>query len=169
MSFHPAGGTGTEVGVPPPPPGPGVAPPFAAPPADRSRRALWIGLGVGGALLLLCCVGGLFGIGVLVVSTTEEAKRQASKVVTVYLDALRAGDYRTAHAQYCDSLADDVSREELAAQARREPFSDYSLDEPRFIEYIEVTARLLTSGGERRRTFLVDTAGGQDLKICGIR
>src|SRR5437016_152585 len=45
--------------VPSPPRGPGVAPPFAAPPTDRSRKSLWIGLGVGALLLVLCCVGGV--------------------------------------------------------------------------------------------------------------
>lgn len=168
MSFHPAGGI-ADVGVPAPPPGPGVAPPFAAPPTDRSRRGLWIGLGVGGLVLLLCCAGGLVGIGVLLVGATEQAKRQATEVVKVYLTALREGDYRTAHAQYCARLARGVSREELAAQARREPFTDFRLDEPRLANAVEVTAHLtITGGGETTRTFFLETAG-QQLQICEVR
>jgi hypothetical protein len=167
MTFLPAGGV-ADVGVPAPPPGPGVAPPFAAPPSDKSRRGLWIGLGVGGLVLVLCCVGGLVGIGVLVVGATDQAKRQATEVVTVYLTALRNGDYRTAHAQYCDRLAGQTTREELAAETRAQPFTDFRLDEPRLTNAIEVTAHLTTRSGEVDKIFLLDTAG-QDLQICGIR
>ena len=65
MSHHPAGGVGLDPNVPAPPPGPGAAPPFAAPPTDRNKRGLWIGLIAGGLALVLCCVGGVFGIAVL--------------------------------------------------------------------------------------------------------
>jgi hypothetical protein len=167
MSFHPAGGI-ADAGVPAPPPGPGVAPPFAAPPSDKSRRGLWIGLGVGGLVLLLFCAVGLFGIGVLVVGATDQAKREATQVVTSYLNALQAGRYDRAHAYYCDRLAREVTRVELAAEARREPFTDFRLDDPRIANGVEVAAHLTTSGGEVTKTFYLETAG-QELQICAIR
>jgi hypothetical protein len=163
-SAGPAG----PVGVPAPPAGPGASPPFAAPPTDRNRRGLWIGLGIGGLVLLLCCVGGVFGIGVLYVGATDQAKRQATAVVQAHLDALIDGDFRTAHDQFCDELARDISRDELQQQMRSESFTDYRLEDPRLGTFVEVTAHLRGRAGEVVRTYLLDTAG-QELQICGIR
>lgn len=87
--------------VPAPPPGPGVVTPFAAPPRDRDLRGLWIGLGVGGLVLALCCVGGALGGGFLLAGLEGVARSQLASVVDDYLTALRAEDYATARAQLC--------------------------------------------------------------------
>jgi hypothetical protein len=166
MSYHPAGGIDTD--VPAPPPGPGAAPPFAAPPTDRNKRGLWIGLGIGGLVLLLCCVGGAFGIGVLIVGGTEQVKREAEATVTAYLDAVRAEEWEVAHQQFCPPLAAQVSPSQVAARERRQPFTSYTLDEPTLSETVEVVARLATSSGEVLRFFQLDTDGSRVL-ICGIR
>jgi hypothetical protein len=155
------------VTVPGPPPGPGVAPPFVAPPADRNRRGLWIGLGVGGVLLLLCCVGGVFGIGVLIVGTIDEAKRQATAVVEEYLNATIDRDFDRARDQFCPDLAAGLDPADLAAEASRQPFDSYRLEEPRLAGSIEVTAHLAVGAGIVVKTFLVDPVG-QEYKICGI-
>ena len=115
----PPGGPDGE--VPAPPRGPGVAPPFAAPPTDRNRRGLWIGLGVGGLVLVLCCVGGLFGFGLILVSGAEKVKTEAHQVVTDYLSALQREDYNKAYDLLCPAAtahesADDC-REGAAAAA----------------------------------------------------
>lgn len=166
MSYHPGGGVETDVPVPPP--GPGAAPPFAAPPTDRNRRGLWIGLIAGGLLLVLCCVGGVFGIGVLVVGSTEQAKNQAEATVRTYLDAVQAEDWDLAHEQLCSRLAAQVSPDELASRESRQPFTSYRLDEATLSESIDVLARLQTSAGEVRRLFQLDTEGTR-LAICAIR
>lgn len=86
--------------VPPPPPGPGVVTPFAAPPRDRNMRGLWIGLGVGGLVMVLCCVGGILGGGFLFTGLEGIARSQLSGVVDGYLAALKAEDYATARDEY---------------------------------------------------------------------
>lgn len=168
MSFHPAGGVGIDPGVPAPPPGPGTAPPFVAPPTDKNKRGLWIGLGIGGLVLLLCCVGGIFGIGVLYVSGIEEVKRQATAAVTQYLDAVRDGNYAGARTLYCPSYANQVSTAKLASQARSEGVTSYRLDEPTIATYIDVRAHLQTGAGEVSRLFQMNTADA-DLCIINIR
>lgn len=87
--------------VPAPPPGPGVVTPFAAPPRDRDMRGLWIGLGVGGLVLVLCCVGGVLGGGFLLTGLEGVARSQMGSVVSDYLTALRTQDYETARSQLC--------------------------------------------------------------------
>lgn len=87
--------------VPAPPPGPGVVTPFAAPPRDRDMRGLWIGLGVSGVVLALCCVSGALGGGFLLAGLEGVARSQLASVVDDYLTALRATDYATARAQLC--------------------------------------------------------------------
>jgi hypothetical protein len=166
MSSYPVGPVGGA--VPAVPPGPGVAPPFAAPPTDKSKRSLLIGLGVGGLVLLLCCVGGLFGVGILAVGGTEDAKRQATSTVTTYLDALLADDYATAHQQLCNRLARQLSVEDLQLLDEREPFTGFRLDEPSLSATVEVTAHLAAPRGEIAKLFSLETAG-QHLKICDIR
>jgi hypothetical protein len=156
-----------DLGVPAPPRGPGVAPPFAAPPTDRNKRGLWIGLGVGAVVLLLCAVGGVAGIFVLYRAGTEQVKRDAVTVVTTYLNALRGNDFNTAQAQLCPRLAREYSPARLAADFRAWPFTNFRLDEPRVTNGIEVTAHLDTSGGTVDRTFGVVNQA-QTLKICDI-
>jgi hypothetical protein len=168
MSFHPAGGVRVNADVPAPPPGPGAAPPFAAPPTDRNKRGLWIGLGVGGLVLLLCCVGGAFGIGVLFIGGTEQVKREAEATVTTYLDAVQGQQWDLAHQQLCARYAARMSPSQLATQERRQPFTAYTLDEPTLAETVDVVARLTTSSGEVRRLFQLDTEGSR-LAICAMQ
>lgn len=87
--------------VPAPPPGPGVVTPFAAPPRDRDMRGLWIGLGIGGLVLALCCIGGVLGGGFLLSGLEGVARSQLASVVEDYLTAMRAQDYETARGQLC--------------------------------------------------------------------
>src|SRR5689334_21469307 len=96
-------------GVPAPPPGPGVASPFAAPPRDRDNKRLWISLGVGGAVLLLCCVGGILGIGILASGSEDIVKSQATAVVTTYLEGLEKQNYRVAYDQLCNDITRQMS------------------------------------------------------------
>jgi hypothetical protein len=155
-----------DLGVPAPPRGPGVAPPFAAPPTDRNKRGLWIGLGVGALVLVLCAVGGVVGLAILYRAGTEQVKRDATTVVTTYLNALRGNDFNTAQAQLCPRLAREYSPARLASQYRADPFTDFRLDEPKVSDVVEVTAHLDTRTGVEDRTFQLVNQG-QTMKICG--
>src|SRR5262245_28432235 len=67
-----------------PPPGPGVQPPFAAPPTDGDRTRVWVGLGVGAAALVLCCLGGLAGLAGLIYTGTQAIDEQSRVTVDRY-------------------------------------------------------------------------------------
>src|SRR4051812_37595970 len=108
-------------GLPPPPPGPGVAPPFNAPPTDRNRRGLWIGLGVGALVMVLCCAGGIFGFVLLTVSGSRQIERDAVVVVRDYLAALQDRDYAAAYDQLCPAMTRSESLQQFEARESRRP------------------------------------------------
>jgi len=153
---------------PPPPPGPGVTPPFAAPPADRDRRRLWIGLGAGAAVLLLCCVGGLVGLGVVIVSAVKQGEREATTVVTTYLDAMRAGEPETAYDQLCRDFAATTSVADLQEQIEDQPIESFQLGEPELIQAVEIDAQVrYDDGSTGTLRFFVDI-DRSEYRICDI-
>ena len=167
MSFHPAGGVGLDPGfvpppgqgVPAPPQGPGAAPPFAAPPTERDKRRMWMSIGIGITVLLLCCAGAAGGIGVIIFSGLEDSKRQATATVEAYLDAVQDGNTRGARAQICSDLGAGVSPSELVSRASSTEFTSYSLGEAKFTSTIDVPATLSTPSGEVRQWYLVGSEG----------
>ena len=156
--------------VPPPPPGPGVQAPFAAPPTERDRKRLWIGLGVGAALLVLCCGGGAFGIGALVVARTDALRSEGTAVVRQYLDGLRDGDYRHSYNLLCGDLRATMTPTTFSSQQEREPHVvSYTLQEPQLTGTgVAVGADVTTTGGGtgHREFELVEDADVGALRIC---
>ncbi len=108
-----------------PPPGPGVRPPFAAPPSERNPR-LWIGLVVGGLAVLLCCGGGLVGLGGFFIWAVNDTNDQAKTAVSGFLDALRDQDYGKAYDLQCARVRQSESEDEFTTRAT---------DNPRLVEY----------------------------------
>jgi hypothetical protein len=157
-------------GPPEPPPGPGVTPPFTAPPTDRNRRGLWIGLGVGALAVILCCVGGVFGFGLLAVNTSKQLEANATEVVRGYLDALEGRDYDKAYSYLCPALTRRLSANEFAEQQQARPRPvDYRLGQPEIGSTVVVPADVSYSDGTTalRRYTLTQEAGSTDLHICG--
>jgi hypothetical protein len=159
-------------GPPQPPPGPGVRVPFAAPPAERDRRRLWIGLGAGSAVLALCCVGGIFGFGALLVQTSRNLLTEATTVVGGYLSDLRDNNYPAAYNRLCASVRNQVSLAQFSATADAQPpLVSFSLDTPRAAgTAVYVQAHVVRENGESEPDFKLvregQSTGG--LKICGI-
>jgi hypothetical protein len=75
--------------APPPPPGPGVQAPFVAPPTDGARQRRWWAVGLSVGVAVLCCVGGLFGTGGLVVLGGRMVIDSTRAVVIRHLTAVR--------------------------------------------------------------------------------
>lgn len=104
------------------PPGyapPGYAPPYgppyygspAQPPPKKSRKALWIVLGIVGVVLLLAAAGVVILLNV-VGGTTNQARGLADDFNKLII----AGDVDTAYDKYLDpALMQKLSREEFAA------------------------------------------------------
>jgi hypothetical protein len=107
----------TVDGTPPAPPqGPGLQPPFVSPPTDGTTRRRWIAAGVATAVAIVCCLGGIFGIGALVnLQTTADAEK-AKQVVTEYLTALQNENYGHAYALLCDNVRQATTPDQFAAQ-----------------------------------------------------
>ncbi|MDT4988144.1 MAG: hypothetical protein QOI74_2238 [Micromonosporaceae bacterium] len=160
----------SAAGPPLPPPGPGVTPPFTAPPDDRNRRGLWLGLGIGAFLLVVCCAGGVFGVGLFAVTTTRQVEANATATVRTYLDALATADYEKAYAQLCPDLTRRTSQGEFAGRQQAQPRPEsFREDKPVISATITVGADVIYADGStaRRRYRLAQQAGSQDLLICG--
>jgi hypothetical protein len=155
------------VGVPAPPPGPGVAPPFAVPPRDRDSKRLWIGLGIGGLLLVLCCAGGIAGIGVLAAGGDSIAKSQASSVVRTFLEAIQEENYSDAYAELCDQLTERVTLDDFERAYGADKLESYVVGAVDATNTITVDATLTWQdrGSVEAQYTLVPAA--PVLKICG--
>jgi len=115
--------------VPAPPPGPGAVTPFAAPPRDRDLRGLWIGLGVGGLVLVLCCVGGVLGGGFLLTGLEGVARSQLASAADDYLLAVRSTDYETARGHLCPDLQRTHTVDWFESHYRGSEVLAYAIDE----------------------------------------
>ena len=153
--------------VPAPPPGPGVAPPFAAPPRDRDNKSLWIGLGVGGLLLVLCCVGGVFGIGVLASGGEDLLRSEATSVVSTYLDALRKENYPKAYDQLCSDVTSRLSLEGFESRVSDPPVVGYSIDSVELDQEVIVNATVQRDGRSPQAVQFPLAQSGSTLKVCG--
>jgi hypothetical protein len=156
--------------IPGPPPGPGVRAPFAAPPTERDRKRMWIGLGVGAALLVVCCGGGLVAFIGLVVAQNRAIPAEATAVVNRYLDDVTHEDFRDAYDQLCGADQDKESLQEFTTRKRTEAtIEQYQVGQPRVEQsQVEVPVHLYTSSGFLDWIFtLVEDQQAGGLRICG--
>lgn len=147
--------------------------PFGAPPAERDRRRLWIRLGVGGGLLGLCCVAGVFGTGTVLVQTSNDLRREATTVVDRYLWDLHESDYASAFGRYCSTLRTQTQLADFeAAEERQTPVSRYTLDTPRPSgSAIWVRAEVVRENGQQQTPDFKLVQEGDtttSLKICQV-
>ncbi len=157
--------------VPAPPQGPGVRVPFAAPPAERDRKRLWISLGVGGAALVLCCGGGVAALGGLVIATDRAVPAEAKAVVGDFLDGLAHRDYRRAYGQVCTARQNDQTLDQFTSVEQDHPrIESFRLEQPTILgSRITVTADVRTVDGStaaERYTVISDRQAGE-LRVCG--
>jgi hypothetical protein len=162
-----APGSAPQADVPAPPPGPGVAAPFAAPPRDRDNKSLWIGLGAGGLLLVLCCVGGIFGIGLLASGGEELVRSQATAVVGTYLEALRKESYPEAYDLLCSDVTSSLSLEGFEARMSDPPLVAYRIDSVALDQDLVVSATIQRDGRSSENVNYPLVQSGSLLKICG--
>jgi hypothetical protein len=159
------------VGTPAPPPGPGVVPPFAAPPVEGRNARLWLGLGVGGAIALLCCGGGIAALIAFGLTSQEAFNEQAQVVVGDYLDAINDGEYAEAYDMLCESEQRAVTRTEFEEQVESQPrISSYDVGDLNLTSEISVPVDVTYADGQRDRLrFLLeqDTGTGA-FEVCGV-
>jgi hypothetical protein len=125
-AFPPPEGTSPVAPVPPPPQGPGVYPPFPTAPTEGRNRRIGLGLGIGGAVLVLVCGGGIAGVIGLVTVMSRALTEQAHVVVGQYFEDVRAKRYNEAYDAQCQEAKDRESRSEFASRvAEDEPIVSY--------------------------------------------
>ncbi|WP_432830185.1 Rv0361 family membrane protein [Dactylosporangium sp. CA-092794] len=154
--------------VPPPPRGPGVLAPFAAPPRDRDLRGLWWTLGIGGLVAVLCCVGGIVGIGFLIPYANSLGQAQVAAVVEDYLTAVRDEDYATARRQLCDTEARTHTVGWFEDHYDQNRVTDFTVnaDDVRITDQIVVPARVEQGGTWTEQEYLMQQNGTRYV-ICG--
>ncbi|WP_328348693.1 Rv0361 family membrane protein [Micromonospora sp. NBC_00421] len=156
--------------MPAPPPGPGVAPPFAAPPTEGSRRRLWLGLGVGALALVICCGGGGAAAVGLVVSNVQAIEEQGQSVTDDYYRALVDKQYGKAYEKLCDDARRRESRGEFTRRVAAEPaVASYRVGDvdP---QTLTVPVDVTFSGGGRdtqQVTLAADQQSG-GMEVCGV-
>ena len=102
-------------GAPPYYGAPGQPPPYyggpGQPPPKKSRKALWIVLGIVGGVLLLVAAGV-----VILLNVVGGATNQARGIADDFTKLIIAGDVNSAYEKYLDpALMQQISREEFAA------------------------------------------------------
>jgi hypothetical protein len=156
--------------TPAPPRGPGVRPPFVAPPTDGARQRRWLAVGLASAAVLLCCVGGLFGMGGLVVLGNQMVVDQARGVVTDYLNAIKEHQYRDAYDLICDREREQTSLPEFSVALAGEPqIESFELRDPVLDEPIVVPATLRFRNGamDDVRYLLEQERSTGEFRVCG--
>jgi hypothetical protein len=152
---RPPDGEPPQPGPPQPGPPPHGEPPYSQPqysqppypPPPKSRRGLWIGFAIGGAVVLLLCCGafGVLGfIGYQVAKSPEVA-------ATSWLEHLQQGDYQSAYELLCRTERDAVGVDEFAGTFDGdEAVVDYTVD----------TGSARTADGRSEVDVQVTLAGG---------
>lgn len=160
---------GGDPPAPPPPPGPGVQPPFVAPPIDGVRKRMWIGLGAGAAVALLCCGGGIFGIRTLVTSAEAAWPAEATKTVTEFLTDIRDGRFADAFALECEVVRDGRSLATFTRIYSLRSLASFRVHVPQATrtDALSVTADLAyTDGTTATERYIVQLASDGTARVC---
>lgn len=158
--------------VPAPPAGPGVQPPFAAPPSEGRTARVWLGLGVAGLAVVLCCGGGVAAVVGLIVTGTAAINERAHTAVEDYLQAVGAERYDQAYRMLCDELRESESLSEFRSQVADAPkVREYELQQTRLRNDGDIVVPAVvtyTDGTQEAVTYRVtqDSSSG-DIRFCG--
>jgi hypothetical protein len=158
--------------VPDPPHGPGVFPPFPAPPVEGKGLRVGLSLGIGAALVLLICGGGLAAVIGLGATMTKALNEQAHVVVGDYLSAVQAKKYDEAYGMLCQSEKDRQTQTEFEADAARaDPIRRYTVGDVD-LATIDLTVPVdVTYADGRTGTLQVHLDQSPDtgqFQVCGV-
>ncbi len=155
------------------PRGPGVVPPFPAPPVEGRSARVWLGLGIGALVLVLCGGGGVAALIGLVVTTAQALNEQADAAVTAYFTALRERRYDDAYAGLCQRAREAESAAEFTDRVSDDdPIRSFDVGSVS-LAASEATVPVdvvLTDG--RRVTTRVELVQNQDtgrFEVCGVK
>lgn len=157
----------------PVPTGPGVRPPFAAAPVEGRTARVWLGLGVAGALLVLCCGVGFASLVGLAVTGVQALNEQSQRAVDDYLSARVEGEWQEAYELRCDQDQQDESLAEYTDRVSGEPrIESYELGEaeitPRGDLQLPAVVDYADEGSERLLVPLAQDPDTGQIEVCGF-
>ncbi|MFD0821227.1 hypothetical protein ACFQ0D_23635, partial [Micromonospora zhanjiangensis] len=144
---------------------------FAAPPTEGRTARLWIGLGVAGLAVLLCCGGGLAALVGLVVAGNQAVNEQARAVVGSYYEAVKDRKYAKAYGLLCASARNRETPREFERRVAAEPeISSYRIGEPAVAGQVTVPVDVTYASGRqtRQEVSLDQNTGTGKLEVCGV-
>ena len=156
--------------VPPPPPGPGVQPPFPAPPVEGKGKRIGWSLGIGAAVLLLICGGGVAAVIGLVSSSTGALNERAHKAVTEYLDAVDSKQYVKAYGLLCRQARDDETPSQYTQRiSQNRPIQHYQLGDLDLVNLsVPVDATFENGDTARLEAYLGQNQDTGAFEVCDV-
>lgn len=141
-------------------------------PPKKSRVGLWVGLGIGALVLLLClcCVGSIGLPAYFGIQDLQDERQESVAAVTEYLGHLRSENYDEAYDLLCEESRVGFGRRQFADQAASEPLSSFDVGEA--VESdddwgYDVDADLtFVAGDTRTDTFFVYSLDYEDYRVC---
>jgi hypothetical protein len=88
---------------------------------------MWVGLGIGAAVAVICGVGGVVGLGALVVTANDAAKNEARSTATQFMTAWQKQDYKAAYKLTCPDLQNDVGYAQFADRLSQQSVNTYQI------------------------------------------
>jgi hypothetical protein len=141
-----------------------------APPIEGRTARIWIGLGVAGLAVLLCCGGGTAAVVGLMLTGTEALNERGRMVVREYLDAVSDDDFHTAYRLLCDDAQEDETESEFADRVSREPdIVSYTLHDLQVTDLtLEAQVRYAGGSEDSLRFLLAQDRNTGELEVCGV-
>jgi hypothetical protein len=97
-------------------------------PAPKPRRTVRTVLIVVGAVLGVCCLGGIAG-GYAIFRSVSNAVAPAREAATSYVDDVRAGNYQSAYGRLCQDVRNATTLEEFtSAQSAAPRIQSYKIN-----------------------------------------
>jgi hypothetical protein len=148
-----------------------VQPPFVAAPIEGRRIRIWLGLGLVGGVLAVCCGVGVVALGGLLVLGQEAVNEQAQRAVSDYLAAVTERDWQAAYELRCEEDRAAESLPEFTDRAAAQPpidnyqVQDFQLGSD---SEISVPVEVTYAGGDRATlVFPVDQTPTGRFEVCG--
>ena len=158
--------------APAPPQGPGVLTPFPAPPTEGRRIRIGWGLGIGAAVLVLVCGGGLAAVAGLIAVAGRALNEQAEVVVSDYLGDVKAKRYAEAYDSLCDDTKAQLTEAQYTSQqAGRQPIQKFSvgtLDLASVDLAVPVDVTYTDGSTARLQAFLGQSEQTGEFQVCSL-
>jgi len=136
---------------------------------DRDQKTIWVRIGVSSLILVLGCVAGAVGLGVLMAGAPRQIEAQARVLVDDYLGALVEEEYAEAYRMLCPATTRRTSLEAFTDREQARPISEYEVDDVRTEGDLIVGASVTYQDGQAVDREYVVPVGGTRLRICGER